>query len=81
MALTTTIHPTTPLLATLFKAMVPTGINFEGEPATGSHHATVINNISVGNGYTPPTGSFGGNLRVRLGFRRWNDPRLQHLQP
>lgn len=40
------------------------GINFEGEAGTGSHHATVINNISVGNGFTPPTGSFGGNLRV-----------------
>ena len=32
------------------------GINFEGDfPATGSHHATAINNISVGNGFTPPT--------------------------
>jgi parallel beta-helix repeat (two copies) len=40
------------------------GINFEGETGTGSHHATVINNISVGNGFTPPTISFGGNLRV-----------------
>ncbi len=40
------------------------GINFEGETTTGSHHATVANNISVGNGFTPPTGSFGGNLRV-----------------
>ncbi|HLO33190.1 MAG TPA: right-handed parallel beta-helix repeat-containing protein [Anaerolineales bacterium] len=40
------------------------GINFEGEPGSGSHHATVANNISVGNGLTPPTGSFGGNLRV-----------------
>ena len=40
------------------------GINFEGETGTGSHHATVINNISVGNGFTPPAISFGGNLRV-----------------
>ncbi|MBK7801800.1 MAG: VCBS repeat-containing protein [Chloracidobacterium sp.] len=40
------------------------GINFEGEPATGSHHAVIRNNISSRNGYTPPTGSFGGNLRV-----------------
>jgi parallel beta-helix repeat protein len=40
------------------------GINFEGEMGTGSHHATVFNNISVGNGFTPPTISFGGNLRV-----------------
>lgn len=40
------------------------GINFEGEPATGSHHAVIRNNISANNGYTPPTGSFGGNLRV-----------------
>jgi parallel beta-helix repeat protein len=41
------------------------GINFEGDSsATGSHHATAINNISVGNGFTPPNGSFGGNLRV-----------------
>ncbi len=40
------------------------GINFEGEPATGSHHAVIRNNITANNGYTPPTGSFGGNLRV-----------------
>ncbi|MBI5295993.1 MAG: right-handed parallel beta-helix repeat-containing protein [Chloroflexi bacterium] len=40
------------------------GINFEGEVTLGSHHATVANNISVGNGLTPPSGSFGGNLRV-----------------
>jgi len=40
-----------------------TGINFEGS-TTGSHHATVINNITVSNGFTPPSGSFGGNLRV-----------------
>ena len=40
-----------------------TGINFEGD-SIGSHHATVANNISAGNGFTPPTGSFGGNLRV-----------------
>jgi parallel beta-helix repeat protein len=40
------------------------GINFEGEAGTGSHHATVINNISAGNGFAPPAGSFGGNLRV-----------------
>ena len=39
-----------------------TGINFEG--STGSHHATVVNNISTGNGFNPPDGSFGGNLRV-----------------
>ena len=40
------------------------GINIEGEIGTGSHHATVVNNISAGNGFTPPVGSFGGNLRV-----------------
>ena len=40
------------------------GINFEGEIGTGSHHAVVMNNISVGNGFTPPNGSFGGNMRV-----------------
>jgi parallel beta-helix repeat protein len=38
------------------------GINFEGD--NGSHHATVANNISAANGLTPPTGSFGGSLRV-----------------
>ncbi|MFZ5858219.1 MAG: MBG domain-containing protein [Chloroflexota bacterium] len=41
-----------------------TGINFEGEVGAGSHHATVMNNITAGNGLTPPAGSFGGNLRV-----------------
>ncbi len=41
-----------------------TGINIEGEASTGSHHSTVINNISAGNGFTPPSGSFAGNLRV-----------------
>ena len=41
-----------------------TGINIEGEASTGSHHSTVINNISAGNGFTPPAGSFAGNLRV-----------------
>lgn len=40
------------------------GINFEGETGKGSDHATVINNIIAANGFTPPTGSFGGNLRV-----------------
>ncbi len=40
------------------------GINIEGETLTGSHHSTVINNISAGNGFTPPSGSFAGNLRV-----------------
>jgi len=40
------------------------GINMEGEASTGSHHSTVINNISAANGFTPPSGSFGGNLRV-----------------
>ncbi len=40
------------------------GMNFEGESATGSHHSTIYNNISVGNGFTPPMGSFAGNLRV-----------------
>jgi parallel beta-helix repeat protein len=39
-----------------------TGINFEG--SSGSHHATIANNISAGNGFNPPDGSFGGNLRV-----------------
>lgn len=39
-----------------------TGINFEG--TTGSHNATVANNIISANGFTPPDGSFGGNLRV-----------------
>ncbi|MBI3174655.1 MAG: right-handed parallel beta-helix repeat-containing protein, partial [Chloroflexi bacterium] len=43
-----------------------TGINFEGDAGKGSHHATVANNISVANGLTPPTGSFGGNLRVDI---------------
>ena len=32
------------------------GINFEGEIGTGSHHATALNNISAGNGFTPPDG-------------------------
>ncbi|MBK7455206.1 MAG: right-handed parallel beta-helix repeat-containing protein [Anaerolineales bacterium] len=41
-----------------------TGINIEGEASTGSHHTTLINNISAGNGFTPPAGSFAGNLRV-----------------
>ncbi len=41
-----------------------TGINVEGEASTGSHHTTLINNISAGNGFTPPAGSFAGNLRV-----------------
>jgi parallel beta-helix repeat protein len=41
-----------------------TGINFEGDTGAGSHHATVANNIVSGNGLTPPSGSFGGNLRV-----------------
>ncbi|MBI5944540.1 MAG: right-handed parallel beta-helix repeat-containing protein [Chloroflexi bacterium] len=40
------------------------GINVEGEAATGSHHTTLINNITAGNGFTPPAGSFAGNLRV-----------------
>jgi parallel beta-helix repeat protein len=40
------------------------GINVEGEAGTGSHTTTVVNNISAGNGFTPPVGSFGGNLRV-----------------
>lgn len=41
------------------------GLNFEGStPETGSHHATVYNNIIVENGYTPVTGAFGGNIRV-----------------
>jgi uncharacterized repeat protein (TIGR02543 family) len=40
------------------------GINVEGETATGSHDTTIANNISVGNGFTPPSGSFAGNLRV-----------------
>ena len=40
------------------------GINVEGEASTGSHHTTLINNISAGNGFTPPAGSFAGNLRV-----------------
>ncbi len=40
------------------------GINFEGTAGFGSHHATVMNNISTGNGFTPPAGSFGGNMRV-----------------
>jgi parallel beta-helix repeat protein len=40
------------------------GINFEGDIGLGSHHATVANNISVANGLTPPTLSFGGNLRI-----------------
>ena len=40
------------------------GINIEGNAGTGSHHATVINNITAGNGFTPPAGSFAGNLRV-----------------
>ncbi len=38
------------------------GINFEGD--NGSYNAVVYNNISAGNGLTPPSGSFGGNLRV-----------------
>ena len=42
------------------------GINLEGEAMTGSHHGTLINNVSVGNGFTPPTASFGGNLRVDI---------------
>ncbi len=42
------------------------GMNIEGEAVSGSHHATLINNISVGNGFAPPTGSFGGNLRVDI---------------
>jgi parallel beta-helix repeat protein len=41
-----------------------TGINLEGEVGLGSDHATVMNNIIAGNGFTPPFGSFGGNLRV-----------------
>ncbi|MBK8821420.1 MAG: right-handed parallel beta-helix repeat-containing protein [Anaerolineales bacterium] len=40
------------------------GINVEGEASTGSHTTTIVNNISAGNGFTPPVGSFGGNLRV-----------------
>lgn len=41
------------------------GLNFEGSsPETGSHHATVYNNIIVENGYTPVTGASGGNIRV-----------------
>lgn len=41
------------------------GLNFEGSTnETGSHHATVYNNIIVENGYTPVTGAFGGNIRV-----------------
>ena len=39
------------------------GINFEGEAGTGSHDTVVVNNIITGNGFTPPAGSFGGNLR------------------
>ena len=41
-----------------------TGINVEGEVSTSSHDTTLVNNISTGNGFTPPSGSFGGNLRV-----------------
>jgi parallel beta-helix repeat protein len=41
-----------------------TGINVEGEATTGSHHTTLVNNISAGNGFAPPAGSFGGDLRV-----------------
>ncbi len=40
------------------------GINVEGESGTGSTNTTLFNNIISGNGFTPPTGSFGGNLRV-----------------
>ena len=40
------------------------GINFEGEVTKGSHHGTIMNNIMSGNGLTPPSYSFGGNLRV-----------------
>ncbi|MBW2709396.1 MAG: right-handed parallel beta-helix repeat-containing protein, partial [Deltaproteobacteria bacterium] len=40
------------------------GINVEGEAGTGSHTTTIVNNISAANGFTPPAGSFPGNLRV-----------------
>ena len=40
------------------------GINVEGEATTGSHDTTLVNNISAGNGFSPPAGSFAGNLRV-----------------
>ncbi len=42
------------------------GINFEGEVGKGSHHGTIMNNIMSGNGLTPPSYSFGGNLRVDI---------------
>ena len=60
------------------------GINFEGEIGTGSHHATALNNISVGNGFTPPGGSspsFGGNLRVDTALGRGDGPGLQPVRP
>jgi hypothetical protein len=40
------------------------GINVEGEASTGSHHTILANNITAGNGFSPPAGSFGGSLRV-----------------
>jgi parallel beta-helix repeat protein len=39
------------------------GINFEGNTGKGSYGSTVENNILSENGATPPSGSWGGNLR------------------
>ncbi len=81
MASTSTIHPTIPLSATRSMAMVRSGLTLKAKPATGSHHTMMANNISAGNGFTPPAGSFGGNLRVDSASVNRDDHRLQPLQP
>ncbi len=48
--------------------MVRLGLTLKANPGTGSDDDTSINNIISENGFTPPSGSWGGNLRVDVEF-------------
>ena len=57
------------------------GINFEGGTGKGSYGAIVANNIMSENGTTPPSGSWGGNLRFDAESVCRVDHGLQPLLP